>query len=75
MNYRVGIDIGGTFTDIVFIDENGAIETVKVPSTPENQSIAVMNGLKKASIELDRKVLRDTPVRRTRTVATPIRSL
>lgn len=33
--YRVGIDIGGTFTDAAFVDEqSGAVQIVKVPSTP-----------------------------------------
>ncbi|MEC7204472.1 MAG: hydantoinase/oxoprolinase N-terminal domain-containing protein [Pseudomonadota bacterium] len=29
-NYRVGVDIGGTFTDIVFMDENGGVFTKKI---------------------------------------------
>ena len=32
--YLVGIDIGGTFTDCVVIDERGGVHSVKVPSTP-----------------------------------------
>ena len=34
MAYRVGIDIGGTFTDLVLIDEAGHVAVDKVPSTP-----------------------------------------
>ena len=37
--YRVGIDIGGTFTDAAFVDEQtGAIQIIKVPSTPADPS-------------------------------------
>jgi N-methylhydantoinase A len=32
--YRVGVDIGGTFTDVVFLDEIGNVAALKVPSTP-----------------------------------------
>lgn len=35
---RIGIDIGGTFTDIVCIEEDGTILVLKVPSTPDNYS-------------------------------------
>ncbi len=39
MAYRFGIDIGGTFTDAILIDENtGEIRIVKVPSTPKDPS-------------------------------------
>ena len=35
--YRLGIDIGGTFTDVVLLsEETGAIETLKVLTTPED---------------------------------------
>lgn len=43
--YKIGIDIGGTFTDLVVLDETGAIHFGKTPSTPRDQSIGVMNGL------------------------------
>jgi N-methylhydantoinase A len=41
----VGIDIGGTFTDIVLITSDGATHTRKVPSTPSDYSRAVIAGL------------------------------
>ena len=42
--YRLGIDIGGTFTDATLINENtGEISVGKVPSTPEDPSIGFMN--------------------------------
>ena len=43
--YRIGVDVGGTFTDLVAVDEAGHISFLKVPSTPEDQSIGVMDGL------------------------------
>ena len=36
MTVRIGADVGGTFTDIVLIDENGSVWTHKVPSSPPN---------------------------------------
>ncbi|MBT9288597.1 hydantoinase/oxoprolinase family protein [Prosthecodimorpha staleyi] len=36
--YRIGIDIGGTFTDVVVARDDGLIETRKVPSTPDDYS-------------------------------------
>ena len=44
--YRVGCDIGGTFTDFVLIDEaTGAIRTAKRLTTPSDPSIAMLTGL------------------------------
>ena len=43
--YRVGADIGGTFTDIVFLSENGKILTRKVPSTPDDYTRGIVNGM------------------------------
>lgn len=43
MSWLVGIDTGGTFTDLAAADmQTGAIYTVKVPSVPENPALAVM---------------------------------
>jgi N-methylhydantoinase A len=44
---RVGVDIGGTFTDVVTI-RNGAIETHKTPSTPQSPEQGVLDGLREA---------------------------
>lgn len=42
-HYRLGIDIGGTFTDAAFVDEHtGAVHIVKVPSTPADPSLGFM---------------------------------
>ena len=45
MSYRVGIDIGGTFTDLVFLTANGDALTLKVPSTPDDYSRGIAEGL------------------------------
>ena len=46
MGYRLGVDVGGTFTDLLLInEESGATFTAKVPSTPEDSSIGVLNGI------------------------------
>lgn len=47
MPYRLGVDVGGTFTDLLLIDEEtGATWRDKVPSTPHDPSVAVINGTK-----------------------------
>ncbi|MEO0360099.1 MAG: hydantoinase/oxoprolinase N-terminal domain-containing protein, partial [Pseudomonadota bacterium] len=39
---RLGVDVGGTFTDLLLLDErNGRTVTAKVPSTPEDSSKGV----------------------------------
>ena len=42
---RVGIDIGGTFTDIVLRLSDGALRVSKVSSTPDDPGLAVVSGL------------------------------
>jgi len=42
---RIGIDVGGTFTDLVAIDDDGAAMLAKVPSTPQDPSLGVVEGL------------------------------
>src|SRR5262249_56606385 len=43
--YRIGIDVGGTFTDLVAADAEGRVTLAKAASTPEDQSLGVMEGL------------------------------
>ncbi len=45
MSFRIGIDVGGTFTDIFVCEEGGDAETFKVLSTPRDPSIGVLEGL------------------------------
>src|SRR5262245_5749659 len=45
---RIGIDTGGTFTDVVAVDEaTGEVYATKTPSTPADPSVAVLDGLRK----------------------------
>ncbi|MGH8675961.1 MAG: hydantoinase/oxoprolinase family protein, partial [Burkholderiales bacterium] len=43
--YRVGVDVGGTFTDIVLLGSDGTIHTKKVSSSAENYAQAIVDGL------------------------------
>lgn len=48
MSYRLGVDVGGTFTDLLLVDEtSGKVFTAKVPSTPDDSSIGVLNGIER----------------------------
>lgn len=49
MAYRLGVDVGGTFTDILLIDEDtGETYRAKTSSTPEDQSVGVLRGIQRA---------------------------
>ena len=57
MAYRLGVDVGGTFTDLLLINEStGETFRAKVPTTPANQAEAVLDGIARvcasAGIEL-----------------------
>ncbi|HYM92184.1 MAG TPA: hydantoinase/oxoprolinase family protein [bacterium] len=43
--YRIGIDVGGTFTDLVSVDDNGRVALAKSASTPDDPSRGIMDGL------------------------------
>lgn len=43
--YRVGIDVGGTFTDLICVTPAGEVVLDKTPTTLDDQSVGVMNGL------------------------------
>jgi N-methylhydantoinase A len=43
--FRIGIDVGGTFTDLVLADDAGRVVIAKSPSTPQDQSVGVLAGL------------------------------
>ena len=51
-NYRVGVDIGGTFTDIVFLADDGTVLARKVASTPDDYSRGVLEGVRGGVDEL-----------------------
>ncbi len=45
---RLGVDVGGTFTDLLLLDAGkGRVWSAKVPSTPADSSIGVLNGIEK----------------------------
>ena len=49
MTYRLGVDVGGTFTDILLVnEESGETFRVKTSSTPSDQSIGVLRGINQA---------------------------
>ncbi len=52
-HFRIGVDIGGTFTDIVFLGGDGRVLTRKVASTPDDYSRAVLNGIRAGMEELN----------------------
>ena len=53
MGYRVGIDSGGTFTDLQAIDDNGRVEIVKLPSTPDSPDRGFRHALEALLDRLD----------------------
>ena len=58
MTVQIGVDTGGTHTDIVLLDrEGGVFHTLKVPTTPEDLSIGILNGVT--------RILRETASRNT----------
>ena len=44
-SYRVGVDVGGTFTDIVLLGSDGTIHSKKISSSAENYAQAIVEGL------------------------------
>ena len=49
---RIGVDTGGTFTDFVFV-KDGRLQLFKVPSTPEDPSVAIRDGLARIGAAVD----------------------
>jgi len=45
MKYKIGVDVGGTFTDFLLVDEEGKTEIYKLASTPTDPSIGFMAGI------------------------------
>jgi N-methylhydantoinase A len=42
----LGVDVGGTFTDAVLLDDDAAVHTAKVPSTPSDEAAAVLDAVR-----------------------------
>ncbi|WP_227377619.1 hydantoinase/oxoprolinase family protein [Haladaptatus halobius] len=54
MSYRIGVDTGGTFTDVVVYDaESGEVRITKTPSTPPDFDRGVLNGIDKITDQTD----------------------
>ncbi|MEV6494898.1 hydantoinase/oxoprolinase family protein, partial [Actinoplanes sp. NPDC051633] len=52
MSYRLGVDVGGTFTDVLLVDEDsGSTWRAKTASTPSDQSVGVLHGIDKVCAE------------------------
>jgi N-methylhydantoinase A len=50
----IGVDVGGTFTDLVLLDEtSGEVAVAKVPTTPANQAEGVLAALREAGVAPD----------------------
>ena len=48
MSYRLGVDVGGTFTDLMLFDESSkTIALEKVPTTVSDQAIGIIEGIRK----------------------------
>jgi N-methylhydantoinase A len=56
MGYRVGVDVGGTFTDLICVTPDGDVVLDKTPTTPDDQSAGVMNGLQELADRFDRSL-------------------
>jgi N-methylhydantoinase A len=48
----VGVDVGGTFTDLVLVEDDGEVGIAKVPTTPDNQAQGVLQALEAANADL-----------------------
>jgi N-methylhydantoinase A len=49
MSYVLGVDIGGTFTDCVVVDEDGGVSLGKAPSTPDDFAIGAIDAVRDAA--------------------------
>jgi N-methylhydantoinase A len=53
MGFRVGVDVGGTFTDLICVTPSGKVVLDKTPTTVDDQSTGVMNGLRELADRFD----------------------
>ena len=51
--FRVGVDVGGTFTDVIAVDADGRVTFAKAASTPADQSTGVLDGLARLAATID----------------------
>jgi len=54
MSQIIGVDVGGTFTDLILLDAaTGEVRIAKVPSTPENQAFGVLSAIESTGASLE----------------------
>src|SRR5918992_1955056 len=72
--YRIGIDVGGTFTDLAAVDERSRVVIAKCASTPKDHSDGLMDGLallaSEVGLDLDGLLARTERIVHGTTVAT-----
>ena len=68
--FRLGVDIGGTFTDIILLDEHGKVFGKKLLSTPQDYSLAIQDGVEQLLDDTKIKAGSITEVVHGTTVAT-----
>jgi N-methylhydantoinase A len=66
MRYKIGIDVGGTFTDFLLAHEGGRTQIYKVLSTPDDPSTGLMNGLQEMA--KDRNISLEAFIRDVETI-------
>lgn len=47
-----GVDVGGTFTDLILLDRDNQVTLGKTPTTPENQAFGVLNALRQSKVDI-----------------------
>lgn len=52
LGLRIGIDVGGTFTDLMLVDAAGEVRIGKTPTTPDNQAMGVLAALTAVGVDL-----------------------
>lgn len=66
----IGIDVGGTFSDLIYLSTSGQITVLKVPSTPQDQSIGVRNSIRQLHTEIGSDNVKSAAIIHGSTVAT-----
>ena len=66
MGLRIGVDVGGTFTDFLVVDEAGNAGIFKTSTTPEDPSVGFFRGLEKAALQQGQSL--DTFLRQVETI-------
>ncbi|GAF82573.1 unnamed protein product, partial [marine sediment metagenome] len=51
MSYRIAIDVGGTFTDLVYVGDGLLPRVVKTPTTAKNEALGVLEGLARIAVQ------------------------